>query len=105
MFISWVYLVIAGIAEIAFAIFLKLSDQFSKLGYTIAFIIAATASFFFMSKAMKDLPISIVYAVWTGIGISGTSIFEMLTLGEINITRMVLIATIMACIIGLKIAN
>ncbi len=100
---SWLYLMIAGFSEIAFAIFLKLSEQFTKTTYTVLFIVFAIASFFFMSKAMRDLPISIVYAVWTGIGISGTTLFEIIMSGEVNPIRVSLIVILMFCILGLKV--
>ncbi|MDZ5762738.1 Multidrug efflux SMR transporter [Candidatus Cyrtobacter comes] len=100
---SWFYLIIAGFSEVAFAICLKLSEQFTKIVYTILFIVFAIISFFFMSKAMRDLPISIVYAVWTGIGISGTTVFEIIMSGELNPMRILLIIVLMFCILGLKV--
>ena len=79
---AWVWLVTAGLFEILFASFLKLSDGFTKLGFTIAFVVSAAFSFYFLTKAMQEIPVGTAYAVWTGIGAAGVAIFGIIFFAE-----------------------
>ncbi len=100
---AWVYLVIAGFLEIGWAIGLKYSEGFTKLGASIATIVMMIASFYLLSQAVRTLPIGTAYAIWTGIGAVGTAIAGMIFLGESrDITRVVCIVLIVAGIAGLK---
>ena len=65
---SWIFLCIAGILEMVWAVGLKVSHGFSQFLPSILTIIAMMASFGFLALALKQLPLSIAYAVWTGIG-------------------------------------
>ena len=86
---AWIYLLIAGILEMGWAVGLKYTHGFSNLVPSILTLISMAASFLFLSLALRDLPISMAYAIWTGIGIVGTVIAglilfqETLTLGSL----------------------
>lgn len=71
---SWILVIVAGLFEVAFAILLKLSENFTKLLPTIGFAVCAIASFGLLSLALRNLPIGTAYAVWTGIGAAGTAV-------------------------------
>ena len=61
-------------------------------------------SFFFLSLALKNLPLGTAYAIWTGIGAVGTVILGVFLFGEAATpTRLALILLIIAGIVGLKI--
>lgn len=99
----WIYLIIAGLSEIIWAISMELSDGFSKLVPSIITIVFLIVSMIFLSMSLKDLPIGIAYACWTAIGAVGVAIIGMLFLGESkSIIKFVLIAIIVACVSGLK---
>lgn len=100
---GWLSLLIAGMLEIAFTTFMKLSDNFSRWIYLIPFAIAAVASFFFLNRALITIPLGTAYAVWTGIGAAGTAIVGMIFFGDpISLARAFFLTTLIASIVGLK---
>jgi quaternary ammonium compound-resistance protein SugE len=101
---AWLYLFIAGLFEIAWAVGLKYSEGWTKLYPGIFTIITMIASFFFLSLSVKTLPIGTAYAVWTGIGTVGTVIYGILFFDESSeFLRIFFIFLIFAGIVGLKI--
>jgi quaternary ammonium compound-resistance protein SugE len=103
---AWLYLILAGILEIGWAIGLRYTDGFSRLWPSIGTILAMVASFICLSQAVKTLPIGLAYTIWTGIGAVGTVILSHWLLGEtINGLGVVFIALIIAGIIGLKLVS
>ena len=71
---AWVYLFLAGGLEVFWATFLKLSEGFTRMGYSALTVAGMLASFGLLSQAMKTLPLGTAYAVWTGIGALGSLI-------------------------------
>lgn len=65
---SWIYLFIAGIFEIVWAVALKYADGFSNWFYSTVTIIGMVASVYFLAVAMRTIPLGTAYAIWTGIG-------------------------------------
>lgn len=103
---SWVYLLLAGLLEIAWAIGLKLSDGFTRPAITAATVAAMVGSFALLALALRTLPIGNAYAVWTGIGTIGTVVIGILWFGEqASIIRLVFIGLIVAGIAGLKLTS
>lgn len=103
---AWIYLLIAGLLEIGWAIGLKYTEGFSKLWPSVATISAMIASFALLGAALKTIPVGTAYAVWTGIGASGTAIAGMMFLGESrDVLRLVCILLIVAGVLGLKFAS
>ncbi|MCG7938945.1 MAG: multidrug efflux SMR transporter [Candidatus Thiodiazotropha lotti] len=102
---AWVWLLAAGVLEVFFAVFLKLSDGFSKPMFTVLFAIAAGLSLYCLSKAMQAIPIGTAYAVWTGIGTAGVALLGILLFSEpVTGLRLFFMATLIMSIIGLKLA-
>jgi quaternary ammonium compound-resistance protein SugE len=100
---SWFYLVLAGLTEVAWAIGLKQSEGWSRFWPSVITGILMIVSFVFLSLALKTLPLGTAYAVWTGIGAAGTAIAGMLVFGEPrDVLRVVCIALIIAGVAGLK---
>ena len=99
----WIYLILAGLLEIGWAIGMKYTDGFRRLWPSVGTIIAMIASFALLSAALRTLPVGTAYAVWTGIGAIGTAIFGIVLLGEsANPVRILSILLIAVGIIGLK---
>ncbi len=99
----WMYLVIAGLFEIAWAVGLKYTEGFTRLVPTLFVAGAMAASVGLLGLAVRHLPIGTAYAVWTGIGTLGAAGFGMLVLGEpAGAARLGCIALIAAGIAGLK---
>ena len=100
---SWVYLIVAGLLEIFWATFMKLSNGFSKLGYSVVTVVGMITSFFLLSQATKVLPLGTAYAIWTGIGALGAVIVGILLFKEPLTGPRVFFATLLLVgIIGLK---
>ena len=101
---AWVYLVIAGLFEVAWAIGLKYTEGFTRLWPSVATIAAMLVSFGFLSQSLKTLPVGTAYAVWTGIGAVGTAVLGMTLFGESHEwPRLVCILLVVAGIAGLKV--
>lgn len=100
---AWIYLFIAGICEVIWAIKLKESQGFSKPVPTVITLVTMLVSFWLLSLALRDLPIGTGYAVWTGIGVIGTVLFGMIWLNEPrDALRITCIMLILVGIAGLK---
>lgn len=100
---SWVHLAIAGLFEVVWAVLLKSTDGFSRPLESVVTLGAMAASFYFLSLALRDLPIGTAYAVWTGIGAVGTVLIGILLLGEPrDLPRIVCLVLIVGGILGLK---
>lgn len=103
---QWIYLLIAGFFEVAWAIGLKLSHGFSNLTISIFTILGMIASFYFLSISLKNIPLGTAYAVWTGIGTIGTIIFGIFLFKEpVTIMRIVCLSLIILGITGLKLLS
>lgn len=103
---AWIYLLGAGLFEVAFATALKASEGFTRLWPTLAFLLFSLLSFLLLARAVLVLPIGTAYAVWTGIGAAGTALAGIAFLGEsVNPMRLFFIATLVASIVGLKLTS
>lgn len=99
----WVWLIIAGILEVAWAIGLKYTDGFSRLWPTIATVVLMLGSFWCLAQAVRVLPLGTSYAIWTGIGAVGTAIAGIVLFKEpATAARLACIVLIVAGIAGLK---
>jgi quaternary ammonium compound-resistance protein SugE len=103
---AWVYLVIAGLFEMAWAIGLKYTDGFTRLVPTALTVSAMIISVVLLGLALRDLPVGTGYAVWTGIGTVGTALLGMYLFGDpATAARLACIGLIIAGIAGLKILS
>ncbi|MHC0449211.1 MAG: DMT family transporter [Candidatus Lariskella arthropodorum] len=103
---SWVYLIIAGMLEIVFAVSLKLMDGHKNLLWSALFYISMVLSFVFLSFAMRSIPVGTAYAIWTGIGTAGVAAVGICFLGEpFAIARVACLVLLVVSIIGLKLAS
>lgn len=101
---AWIYLLIAGILEIGWAIGLKYTEGFTKLGPSVATIACMVVSLGFLALALKTIPVGTGYAVWTGIGAAGTVLVGMFFLGEAKeFARLVCVTLIVTGVVGLKV--
>ncbi len=100
----WFILFIAGLFEIAWAVGIKYTEGWTRLLPSVLTVIAMVASFFFLSQALKQLPMGTAYAVWTGIGTIGTVVYGIVYFKEpTDIMRMLCIMLIIIGIVGLRV--
>jgi quaternary ammonium compound-resistance protein SugE len=103
---AWVYLTVAGIFEIGWAIGLKYSDGFSKPVPSLLTVVAMAFSLWLLALAMKTIPVGTAYAVWTGIGAVGVAVLGMVLFGESReFLRVMCLFLIIAGILGLKLVS
>src|SRR3569623_3609150 len=65
---SWLVLAASGVLEAVWATALARSEGFSKLGYSLLFVVSVAASMSGLAYALRSLPTGTAYAVWVGIG-------------------------------------
>ncbi|MGO4448631.1 quaternary ammonium compound efflux SMR transporter SugE [Phyllobacterium sp. TAF24] len=100
---AWIYLVIAGLFEIGWAIGLKYTDGFTRLTPSVLTGASMVISVVILGLALRELPVGSAYAVWTGIGTVGTALLGMYLFGEpATVIRLVCIGLIVSGIAGLK---
>lgn len=103
---AWIILVLSGTMEAVWATALSKSDGFTHPVPTIVFLLAMIASMAGLAYATKTLPIGTAYAVWVGIGAACTVVYAMATGAEsASIAKIVLIAILVGCVIGLKLVS
>lgn len=103
---AWVYLMLAGVLEVVWAVGLKYSEGFSKFWPSVITLVATVASFWLLALALKHLPLGTGYAIWVGIGAVGTAFVGMLIFKEpATVARLMCIGLIVAGIIGLKLTS
>jgi multidrug transporter EmrE-like cation transporter len=68
--VHWIYLAIAIAAEVIGTTFLRASAGFTKLVPSALVVIGYGVAFFFLSLTLKDIPVGIAYAVWSGAGVT-----------------------------------
>ena len=103
---GWIYLLLAGLFEIGWAVGLKESQGFTRFWPAVATVACLAVSLGFLGLALRGLPLGSAYAVWTGIGAVGTVIFGIAVLGETaSPARLAFLAMIVAGIAGLKMTS
>jgi quaternary ammonium compound-resistance protein SugE len=100
---SWVYLGVAGLLEVGWAVGLKYTAGFTRLWPSVFTLATMAGSVGLLGLALRALPLGTAYAIWTGIGTVGTAVFGMIMLGEpAGALRLLSIGLIVAGIAGLK---
>jgi len=104
--VGWLYLMLGAIFEVGFTTTLRYINNFKNLPATAAFIVSVSLSLLFLELANQSIPLGTAYAIWTGIGATGTVLIGMIWFGEpATILRGMLIVGIVGCAIGLKLTS
>ncbi len=103
---AWLILFVAALLEIAWAIGLKYTEGFTKLGPSIPTVAAMVASMGLLSIASKSLPIGTAYAVWVGIGAAGAAILGIVLFDESTTpARIFFLSLLMVAVVGLRLTG
>ncbi|WP_026363246.1 multidrug efflux SMR transporter [Methylopila sp. M107] len=103
---AWLYLAAAAVFEIVFALGMKYSQGFTKLGPSVLTAVAVAGGLGFLGLALKDLPVSVAYPIWTAVGTLGTVVFGFALLGEaLTLAKVLSAVAIVGGVAGLKIAS
>lgn len=102
----WVVLVVAGLFEVVWAVAMKQSAGFTRLGPSLVTLAAMLVSFGLLAWAMRSLPLGTAYMVWTGIGAVGAFVLGAVFLGEaVNALRLAAALLIVAGLVLMKLSN
>jgi quaternary ammonium compound-resistance protein SugE len=100
---AWIYLLVAGLMEVGWAIGLKYTEGFTRLWPSLWTVAAMIVSLYFLAQGLKTIAVGTGYAVWTGIGAAGTAVLGILLFDEPrDWMRLACIGLIIAGIVGLK---
>lgn len=103
---SWFILVISGVLEAVWATALGKSESFGRLVPSAVFFVALVLSMGGLAYALRTLPIGTGYAVWVGTGAALTVAYGMASGAEsVTAVKVLLIAGLIGCIVGLKFAH
>ena len=102
--IAWITLFFAGILETGWALGLRNTEGYTKLGQTLVTLTVMAGSVYLLSRSLATLPLGTAYAVWTGIGAVGVVIAGIVFFGESrSVIRLLCILLIVSGIVGLRI--
>ena len=103
---AWIWLAIAGLLEVVWAVGLKYTEGFTRPWPSALTVAAMAGSIYFLALAVRVIPIGTGYAVWTGIGVIGTAILGIVLFAEpATFARIACIALIVTGIFGLKLVS
>jgi quaternary ammonium compound-resistance protein SugE len=103
---AWIILVLAGLFEVGWAVGLKYSAGFTRIGPSVLTIASMIVSLALLGLALRALPLGTAYAIWTGIGTIGTAVLGIWLFGEsAAFLRLACVGLIVAGIVGLKMVS
>lgn len=101
---AWICLLAAGLLETVWATAMKLSEGFTKLGWSALTVVAMGGSVYLLAQAIKTLPMGTAYAIWTGIGALGAVILGIIVFKEpATAARIFFAALLLVGVVGLKV--
>ncbi|PKL39357.1 MAG: QacE family quaternary ammonium compound efflux SMR transporter [Candidatus Riflebacteria bacterium HGW-Riflebacteria-1] len=102
----WLILIIAGCFEVLWALGLKSSEGFTRLGPSVFTVITLFLSLFLLSVALRNIPIGTAYAAWTSIGALGTAIAGVMLYNEpIGFVKVACLLMILGGVAGLRLIS
>jgi small multidrug resistance pump len=68
---SMLILLLAIVSEVVGTVALKASEGFARLGPTLLVVVGYVLTFYFLGLALKQIPLGVAYAIWSGLGTAG----------------------------------
>ncbi|GAA2038931.1 multidrug efflux SMR transporter [Catenulispora yoronensis] len=103
---AWMYLLIAAVFEVAFALGTNATEGFTRLRPSVLTLLAAAGGIYTLSLALRTLDVGVAYTIWTGIGSIGTVVLSALIYKErITLPKVVSFGAIIAGAILLRLAG
>ena len=100
---AWAALVLGGLFEVGFTTALRHVDGFRNWPWVLTFLVSVSLSMGLLEYASRTIPLGTAYAIWVGIGAAGTVAVGIVAYGDPGGTaRLLLIAGLIGCIVGLK---
>lgn len=103
---AWLYLALAAVFEVMFALSMKASVGFTRFWPSVATVVGVAGGIGFLTLAMKTLPVSVAYPIWVGAGALGTVLLGVLLFGEaMSALKLASTLAILAGVVGLRLAS
>jgi small multidrug resistance pump len=103
---TWIYLALAILLEVAGTTCMKLSDGFTKMVPSILLFVFYTLSFGMLTLALKRIDVSVAYAVWSGVGTALIATIGVLWFKEpMTALKLISLALIIIGVVGLNLGG
>jgi small multidrug resistance pump len=104
--LAWTYLAAAIATEVVGTVFLRFTDGFTRPGPSILVLITFAGSLWLTALALRQLEVSLAYAVWAGVGTAAVAVIGMTMLGEsVNALKLASIVLVISGVIGLNLSG
>jgi small multidrug resistance pump len=104
--LAWTYLSAAIATEVVGTVFLRYTDGFTRPAPSILVLVNYAASLWLTALALRELEVSLAYAVWAGVGTAAVAIIGMAALGEtVNGLKLASIALVISGVVGLNLSG
>jgi small multidrug resistance pump len=104
--LAWIYLGAAIATELVGTVGLRWTDGFTRPLPSALVIALFVISLWFAALAVRELDVSLVYAVWAGIGTAVVAVIGMTTLGEsVNALKLASLALVIGGVVGLNLSG
>jgi small multidrug resistance pump len=103
--LAWLYLAAAIANEVVGTVFLRFTDGFTRPVASTLVVVTYAVSLWLTALALRELEVSLAYAVWAGVGTAAVAVIGMATLGEsVNALKLASIALVIAGVVGLNLS-
>jgi small multidrug resistance pump len=103
---AWIYLALAISTEIVGTLALRYTDGFTKPLPTAGALLAYAFSFWMLALVLKELELSLVYAIWAGIGTAAIALIGIAALGEsVSALKVISIGLVIVGVVGLNLSG
>jgi small multidrug resistance pump len=104
--LAWIYLAAAIATEVVGTVFLRYTDGFTRLAPSVLVLITYAGSLWLTALALRQLEISLAYAVWAGVGTAAIAVIGMAAMGEsVNALKLASIALVIVGVVGLNLSG
>jgi small multidrug resistance pump len=104
--LAWIYLSGAIATEVVGTVFLRYTDGFTRPTPSLLVLATYAASLWLTALALRELEISLAYAVWAGVGTAAVAVIGMAALGEsVNALKLASIALVIGGVVGLNLSG
>lgn len=79
---KYLVLGLAIVLEVAGTLQLPRSENFTKFWPTLTIFVSYSLAFYLLTYAVRDMPVAVVYAIWSGLGVFLVTVLGVVLLGQ-----------------------
>jgi len=104
--LAWIYLAAAIATEVTGTVALRYTEGFTNPGPSVLVVATYGISLWLTALALRELEISLAYAVWAGVGTAAVAVIGMAALGEsVNALKLASIGLVIGGVVGLNLSG